>query len=75
MGKIKNKEYYIQSIAVIKALFLSALGALAVVIFYCYQHNEVDKYLILIEIVLTVIATTLFLLLRKFICKVGEFDD
>ena len=75
MKSKRNKDYYVQWVSVIKAMFLSALGALAVVIFYSYQHEKIDNYLIIMVTALIVIITALFLILRKFICKVGEFDD
>jgi hypothetical protein len=77
---IKNKtrkkdEYYIQWIGFLKSIFLSALGALAFVVFYCYQHDVIDKYLILMGSVLFITLTTLYAVIRNYISKLGINEE
>ena len=71
----KNQEYYIQWISVIKAVLISALGALAFVIFYGYQNDKIDNYLMIMDVILSLSIIGMFLVLKKYISKVGDFNN
>jgi hypothetical protein len=69
---VLNKEFYIQWIGVIKAIFISTIGALAFVVFYCYQNDKIDIYLIIMIVTMLVVVSSLFAILKNLILKLGS---
>lgn len=43
--------------------------------FYCYQHDVIDKYLILMGSVLFITLTTLYAVIRNYISKLGINEE